>query len=296
MINEKSFNPQSGYLMLFAAFLLLAISITGYIMTGFVGPRYELAILYSIGASLLLIGFILVMPGFFVVHPNESRVMVLFGTYKGTIKDFGFYWVNPFMTKLNVSLRARNFQGEVVKVNDKLGNPIEIATVVVWQVENTSKAAFDVDDYVTFVKIQSESALRSLAGKYPYDNFDDEQSDIALRAGAATVNAELENELRDRLSIAGIHIIEARISHLAYAQEIAGAMLQRQQATAVVAARFKIVEGAVSMVEMALQHLAAKKTVQLDESQKAAMVSNLMVVLCGDRSASPVINAGTLHQ
>lgn len=281
--------------MLFVEFLFLAGAITLFALTARAHSDGEIATLVIPGV-LLVITFILGLPGFFTVQPNESRVLILFGTYKGTVKKYGFHWVNPFFMKKEISLRARNFNGEVVKVNDMLGNPIEIAAVVVWQVENTANAAFEVDDYVAFVRIQSEAAVRSLAGHYPYDNFDDEQAEVTLRAGADTVNAELERELSDRLSIAGIKIIEARISHLAYAQEIAGAMLQRQQATAVVAARFKIVEGAVSMVEMALDQLAEKKHVVLDESQKAAMVSNLMVVLCGDRAPSPVINAGTLHQ
>jgi regulator of protease activity HflC (stomatin/prohibitin superfamily) len=237
-----------------------------------------------------------ILPGFMVVNPNESMVLVLFGDYIGTIKDNGFFWANPFYVKKKISLRARNLDSEPIKVNDKVGNPIMIGIVLVWKVENTFKAAFEVDDYVHFVEIQSESAIRKLAGHYPYDNFDDAQAEICLRSGGEEVNHVLENELRERLAIAGIHIIEARISYLAYSAEIAGAMLRRQQATAIVAARIKIVEGAVSMVEMALDQLSRKHIIDLDEEKKAAMVSNLMVVLCSDKDAAPVINAGTLHQ
>jgi hypothetical protein len=223
-------------------------------------------------------------------------VLILFGDYIGTIKENGFFWANPFYVKKKISLRARNLDSEPIKVNDKVGNPIMIGIVLVWKVEDTFKAAFEVDDYIHFVEIQSESAIRKLAGHYPYDNFDDAQAEISLRAGGEEVNHVLENELRERLSIAGIHIIEARISYLAYSAEIAGAMLRRQQATAIVAARIKIVEGAVSMVEMALEQLSKKNIIDLDEDKKAAMVSNLMVVLCSDKDAAPVINAGTLHQ
>jgi len=234
--------------------------------------------------------------GLRIVNPNESCVLVLFGKYCGTLKRNGFYWINPFYSRTQISLRARNLNSDPIKVNDKIGNPIMIGIVLVWKVENTFKAAFDVDDYMRFVEIQSEAAIRKLAGAYPYDNFDDEQAEISLRSGGLEVNQQLENELSDRLARAGIHVIEARIAYLAYASEIASAMLRRQQATAVVAARQKIVEGAVSMVEMALEQLSKKKIIELDEERKAAMVSNLMVVLCSDKDASPVINTGTLHQ
>lgn len=244
----------------------------------------------------LLVLFIITAIGFTVINPNESCVMVLFGAYKGTAKDNGFYWVNPFFARKKISLRARNFDSDPIKVNDKLGNPIKIGLVLVWKVENTYKAAFDVDDYVHFVFVQSDAALRKLAGLYPYDNFEDHEAEITLRSGGEEVNDELEREIRERLQIAGIFVIEARINYIAYAEEIAGAMLRRQQATAVVAARFKIVEGAVSMVQMALQQLGEKQIVELDEERKAAMVSNLMVVLCSDKDASPIVNAGTLHQ
>ena len=235
------------------------------------------------------------IPGFVVVNPNESSVLTLFGEYKGTLKQNGFYWLNPFLLKKKISLRARNFNSELIKVNDKLGNPINIGIVLVWKVEETFNAAFQVDDYVRFVEIQSESAVRKLAGHYAYDNFDDEQTEITLRSGGEEVNHVLEKELSDRLLIAGIKVIEARIAHLAYSAEIAQAMLKRQQATAVIAARTKIVEGAVSMVEMALEKLEEKKLVSLDSERKAVMVSNLLVVLCSDKDASPVINTGTLY-
>jgi regulator of protease activity HflC (stomatin/prohibitin superfamily) len=234
--------------------------------------------------------------GLMVVNPNESSVLVLFGEYKGTIKDNGFFWVNPFYIKKKVSLRARNLNREPIKVNDKLGNPIMIGCVLVWRVRDTFKAAFEVDDYAHFVDIQSESATRKLAGHYAYDNFDDEQKEITLRAGGEEVHLALEHELSERLSMAGIEVLEARISYLAYASEIAGAMLRRQQATAVVAARTKIVEGAVSMVELALDHLSKKHIIDFDEDKKAAMISNLMVVLCSDKDTTPVVNTGTLHQ
>jgi regulator of protease activity HflC (stomatin/prohibitin superfamily) len=222
--------------------------------------------------------------------------MVLFGDYRGTVKKNGFFWVNPFLVRKKISLRARNFDSETIKVNDRIGNPIKIGCVVVWKVENTFKAAFEVDDYVHFVFVQSETALRKLAGIYPYDNFEDHDAQITLRGGGQEVNDELEKEIRERLLMAGISVIEARINFIAYSEEIAGAMLRRQQATAVVAARFKIVEGAVSMVQMALDQLMQKNIVDFDDDKKAAMVSNLMVVLCGDKDPSPVVNTGTLHQ
>ncbi len=231
-----------------------------------------------------------------VVNPNEFMVMVLFGAYRGTVKTNGFWWAVPFYVRKKISLRARNFDSEPIKVNDKNGNPIKIGLVLVWKVENTYKAAFDVDNYEHFVLVQSDAALRKLAGLYPYDDWEGHDSEITLRGGGEEVNDELEKEISDRLKIAGINVIEARINYIAYAEEIAGAMLRRQQATAVVAARFKIVEGAVSMVEMALAQLSEKGIIDLDEEKKAAMVSNLMVVLCGDKDANPIINAGTLHQ
>lgn len=282
MKTEKEYNPVSGYLMLLVEFVILGIGLTGLI-----GGRIPI--------FLLIVGLaVLLMPGFFFVNPNGSRVLVLFGAYKGTVKSNGFFWVNPFFVKKSISLRARNFDSEKIKVNDKVGNPIQIGVILVWQVRDTFKAAFEVDSYENFVRIQSDAAVRKLAGQYPYDNFDTD-AEMTLRSGHEDVNSALEENLRNRLDIAGIHVIEARIGYLAYAQEIAGAMLRRQQATAVVAARFKIVEGAVSMVQMALEHLAKEKIVELDDERKAAMVSNLMVVLCGDKDVSPVVNTGTLN-
>ena len=246
-----------------------------------------------IAATILLL--ILNSIGFIVVNPNESKILVLFGSYAGTVKENGFFWVNPLVTKKKVSLRARNFDSKPIKVNDKVGNPIMIGLVLVWKVEDTYKASFAVDHYDNFVVVQSDAALRKLAGIYPYDNFEDHEAVIALRSGGEEVNNELEKEIRERLQICGIEVIEARINYIAYAEEIANAMLRRQQASAVVSARFKIVEGAVSMVEMALEQLSVKKIVELDEEKKAAMVSNLMVVLCGDKDATPIVNTGTLH-
>lgn len=289
METEKFFKPLSGYLGLLIGLLCLGGGIA-LIATGAPDP------FFIIPGVILLIFMGFMMGGIMIVNPNESSVLVLFGDYVGTVMDNGFYWVNPFYTRKKLSLRAKNLNGEPIKVNDKIGNPIIIGIVLVWRVKNTFKAAFEVDDFTHFVEIQSEAAIRKLAGHYPYDNFDDEQVEITLRSGGEEVNQVLEVELTERLSIAGIEVIEARISYLAYASEIAGAMLQRQQATAVVAARQKIVEGAVGMVEMALDMLSKRKIVDLDDERKAAMVSNLMVVLTSDKSVSPVVNTGTLHQ
>jgi regulator of protease activity HflC (stomatin/prohibitin superfamily) len=245
---------------------------------------------------IFVIAAIFIAPGFIMVQPNNSRVLLLFGKYVGSVKKNGFYWVNPFYTKKKISLRASNFDSERLKVNDKLGNPIMISTILVWRVLDTYKAAFDVDNYENFVRVQTDAAVRKLASMYPYDNFADEglTEDITLRSSINEVSNTLEKEIEERLSIAGIEVLEARIGYLAYAQEIANAMLKRQQATAIVAARHKIVEGAVSMVEMALEELGKKQIVDLDDERKAAMVSNLMVILCGDKDASPVLNTGTL--
>jgi len=280
---EKQYSGMSGYMFLFVE-LILAVLIVFGLLRGMVVP-----------AIILIPVVILIAIGFTVVDPNQSCVMVLFGAYKGTIKTNGFYWVNPFFVRKKISLRARNFDSETIKVNDKLGNPIMIGLVLVWRVNETYKAAFGVDEYEHFVVVQSEAALRKLAGLYPYDNIEDESAKVTLRDGTEEVNNELEREIIERLDIAGIEVIEARINHIAYAQEIAQAMLKRQQATAIVAARYKIVEGAVSMVEMALDELSQKKIVDLDEEKKATMVSNLMVVLCGDKDATPIVNTGTLY-
>lgn len=282
MNKEKTHSPMSGYLML----LIIAVL--------FIGSIWGLILLRNASLVLPLVISIILMPGFFFVNPNNSMVLVLFGDYRGTVKANGFYWVNPFFSKKSISLRARNFDSEKIKVNDKVGNPIQIGVILVWQVSNTFKAAFDVDNYETFVKLQTDSAVRLLAGQYAYDNFDNDQ-EITLRSGNEEVNHALEENLRNRLDMAGIQVIEARIGHLAYAPEIAGAMLRRQQAAAVVSARFKIVEGAVSMVQMALDHLAKQNIIELDEERKAAMVSNLMVVLCSDKDVAPIVNTGTLN-
>lgn len=283
MKEEIKFGASSGYLMLMITLLLIIVPIPVIIVAKMV-----------IMLVFILIGIFLAT-GFFIVNPNESMVLVLFGTYKGTVLDNGFFWANPFFTKKKISLRARNIDSSPIKVNDHVGNPIMIGIVLVWRVNNTFKAAFDVDDYIHFVDIQSEAAIRQMAGKYPYDNFDDDGAEITLRSGGEIVNHKLESELKERLVIAGIEVMEARISYLAYAQEIAQAMLKRQQATAIVAARFKIVEGAVSMVKMALEQLKEENIIEMDDERKAAMVSNLLVVLVSDKDASPIVNTGTLH-
>ena len=231
--------------------------------------------------------------GYFTLQPNEGRVLVLFGDYKGTIRKDGFHFVNPLMTKKRISLRSRNFNSEKLKVNDKRGNPIEIAAVVVWKVEDTAQACFDVDNYEEYVEVQSESAVRHLAALYAYDH--GEENEITLRSGVEEVSANLLTELQERVGKAGVNIEEARLTHLAYAPEIASSMLRRQQAEAIIDARTQIVHGAVSMVEMALKDLAEKEVIELDEERKAAMVSNLLVVLCGESEAQPIVNAGTLY-
>lgn len=277
MKKEVLIKPMSGYGILALNLILIAASISGALLT-----KNPLPLI-----PILLVLFL--SGGFLILSPNHSSVITLFGAYKGTVKENGFLWVNPFYKNKRISLRARNQDRDPIKVNDKIGNPVMIGAVLVWQVEETFKAAFEVDDFQHFVSVQSESAIRSLAAMYPYDNFDDAAEDISLRDGGSEVNSRLEEALQRRLEIAGIKVIEARISYLAYASEIAGAMLQRQQATAVVAARKKIVEGAVGMVEMALEEIGKKKLVVLDDTKKAEMVSNLMVVLCSERSVSPVV-------
>ncbi|MFA6262423.1 MAG: SPFH domain-containing protein [Bacteroidia bacterium] len=284
MKQEKSYQAISGYIMLTVGVALLAMGVWMLSQQ-----------IMMVAGGLLIACFVFISAGFSIINPNESSVMVLFGKYVGTVRDNGFFWVNPFFMKRRISLRAHNMESQPIKVNDKLGNPIMISIVLVWRVSDTFKAAFDVNDYEYFVKIQSEAAIRKLAGLYPYDNFDDAQAEVSLRSGANEVHEELMRELMERLSFAGIEVMEARISNLAYSSEIAGAMLQRQQATAVVAARMKIVEGAVGMVDLALKQLSSRSIIELDDERKAAMVSNLMVVLCSDKSASPVINTGTLH-
>ncbi len=285
-VKEKTFVPNSGYGMLFFWFLVMPAIIIGLFI-----HSENVSVISGVVLSLI---WIIGLFGFIVVNPNESFVITLFGTYIGTVKDNGFYWVNPFYSKHKISLRARNLDGKTLKVNDKEGNPIEIACVVVWKVEETALAAFAVEDYIHYVSVQSEAAVRHLAVTHSYDHFDDSDhsNEVTLKDGGDTINHILEEELRERLSLAGINVIEARISHLAYAPEIASAMLQRQQAMAVVAARTKIVEGAVGMVELALKKLSDRDIVEFDAETKAKMVSNLLVVLCSERSASPIVNTG----
>lgn len=283
MKNEKEIKARSGYAM-----LLVLLGVVGGMIAGLLITEIPIFII-------LMLVVVLIVKGFFIVNPNGSKVMVLFGDYKGTVRENGFFWANPFYSKQRISLRARNFDSERVKVNDKIGNPIMINVILVWQVEDTYKAAFDVDQYEEFVRVQTDAAVRKLAGSYPYDNFDDEQAELTLRSGMDEVNEALENEITERLAIAGIRVMEARIGYLAYAPEIANAMLKRQQAVAIVAARKKIVEGAVGMVEDALTQLSEDNIIDFDDDKKASMVSNLMVVLCGDKEAVPVVNAGTLN-
>lgn len=284
MYQEKIITPPSGVRMIALLVVLL--------VCGLLAMATQI---FAVVEIILFVSGILILPGFIINNPNEAKVLTLFGEYVGTVKTDGFFWVNPLTIKKKVSLKARNLNGHQIKVNDKLGNPIEIAAVVVWQIKETAKATFAVEDYLQYVTIQSEAAVRHLANIFPYDNFEDEEATITLKDGAEKVSSLLEAELSERLSRAGIEVVEARISHLAYAPEIASAMLQRQQATAVIAARKLIVEGAVGMVEMALDRLSEKNIVELDEERKAAMVSNLLVVLCGDRNVQPVVNTGTLY-
>lgn len=288
-MKEITRKTKAGGPMLLISFLVL---ILGGILC-LLGAVYEQGITLVAGIVVVVVYFF-ILPGFFTIQPNEAMVLVLFGRYAGTEKSEGWHWANPFYTRKKISLRSRNVNGEKIKVNDEMGNPIEIAAVIVWRVENTAEALFDVDNYIDYVNVQSESALRHLAGMYPYDATEDTHT-LSLRGSSDEVSEALKNELQQRLGKAGVIVEEARISHLAYAPEIAAAMLQRQQAAAIIAARQKIVEGAVGMVEMALTKLSENEIVELDEERKAAMVSNLLVVLCGERSTQPIINTGTLH-
>lgn len=283
MKTERTITPVNGYLM----FAVELVALPALIVSG-INEVVWLTILLAIVVTF-------VGPGFFIVNPNASKVMLLFGAYRGSVKQNGFFWLIPFYKRTDISLRARNFESDKIKVNDKIGNPVLISVILVWKVKDTFKAAFEVDDYEKFVKVQTDSAVRKLAGTYPYDHFEDERADITLSSNFEQVNDNLEKEISERLDMAGLEVIEARIAYLAYAPEIAQAMLRRQQATATVAARHKIVEGAVGMVESALQLLSKKGIIDLDEERKAAMVSNLLVVLCGDGQVDPVINTGTLH-
>jgi regulator of protease activity HflC (stomatin/prohibitin superfamily) len=289
MLIEKALRGISGWLMVF---VLIAVAIVSVMMLSS-ALRAEAAGLAFFWILVLLVDLVC-WRGLTVVNPNEAAVVQLFGVYKGTIKDQGFWWVNPLTHRRRISLRIRNFESERLKVNDHDGNPIEIAAVIVWRVVETAEAIFHVNDYENFVHVQSESAVRNLATTYPYDAH--EEGQLSLRMSAGDIAHQLRQEIQDRLSKAGVEVIEARISHLAYAPEIASAMLRRQQASAIIAARQKIVEGAVGMVEMALELLSAKNVVTLDEERKASMVSNLLVVLCSDRDAQPVVNTGTLYQ
>ena len=288
---EKINRPISGFAILLLCLALLAMA--AYFIVN--GSRNDMTG-YNIIGAICMLAFVFFIKGLMIVNPNQARVLTFFGKYVGTVKANGLLWINPLYSSYRISLRSQNLEGTPLKVNDKMGNPIEIAAVIVWQVSDTYKAAFEVADYTNYIKIQSEAAVRHLATSCPYDHMEDEHADITLRDGGEQVNVLLEKELNERLAPAGIIIKEARISHLAYAPEIAGAMLQRQQATAIVAARFKIVEGAVGMVELALEMLSKKGIVHLDEEKKATMVSNLMVVLCGEKAATPVLNTGTLYQ
>ncbi len=288
MIREKEFNGSPGLGMLLVFLVLFFASCYGLIASARAGSGIGI-----LGSILLMLIAIIGLAGLYVVNPNQSKVLQLFGDYRGTTRTAGLRWANPFYSKKAISVRTRNFETGKLKVNDKSGNPIEIAAVVVWKVVDTAEALFNVDDYINFVHVQSESALRNLATHYAY--VADHEGEMALSSHTAEMSVGLAREIQERLEQAGVKVVEARISHLAYSAEIASAMLQRQQASAVVAARSKIVEGAVGMVEHALQMLSEKGVVQLDDERKAAMVSNLLVVLCGDRHPQPVINAGSLY-
>jgi len=288
MIKEKVRNVASGYLALLILPLLTAGSALMFIQSA-VQDKPAMAVIFLIGLVLTLICY----KGFFMVHPNQAKVLQLFGTYVGSVRQTGLRWANPFYSKEAISLRVRNFESGVMKVNDSSGNPIDIAAVIVWKVVDSAEAVFEVDDFQSFVQIQSEAALRNLATSYPYEAHDDDT--IALRSDPQAIAEKLCVEVQDRLDKAGVQALEARITHLAYAQEIASAMLKRQQAQAIVAARRQIVDGAVGMVKMALTQLEEQGVVELDEERKANMVSNLLVVLCGEENARPVLNAGSLY-
>ena len=291
MIRERVRVVFSGWLMLPVVLAANAVTIYLIVRLAAGGDPSPLAL---VGLSLLELVCFALFFGFFIVNPNEAQVLQLFGAYAGTVKASGFGWANPLFTKRRISQRVRNFESQKLKVNDNEGNPIEIAAVVVWRVVETAEACFEVDDYEHYVKVQSEAALRNMTTHYPYDAHQDDV--MSLRGNTADVAQQLKIEVQDRLSRAGVEVIEARISHLAYAQEIAAAMLQRQQAGAIIAARQRIVEGAVGMVEMALEMLSRRDIVELDNERKAAMVSNLLVVLCGERGTQPIINTGSIYQ
>jgi regulator of protease activity HflC (stomatin/prohibitin superfamily) len=283
MKSERVINPLNGYFAIF----LLALTV---LLIAYSGSTQN-----SVFLLLLVPLLIFIARGLVTISPNNAMVVTLFGKYRGSIKQNGMFWINPFYSRQVFSLRARNFESETIKVNDIMGNPIMISVILVWRIQDTFKTAFEVDQYLRFIQIQTDSGVRKLVGSFPYDHFEDETATITLSTNFDDVNLALENELSDRLAIAGIEVIESRIGTLAYAPEIAHSMLRRQQASAVVSARHKIVEGAVGMVESALKLLADKNIIEFDEDRKAAMVSNLMVVLCGDSETKPVINTGTLH-
>ncbi len=289
MIRERENAALPGLPILIGAVVLVAFCIYEFIQ-GIREPSGAMLISASVALAVALV----LLTGLFVVNPNEGKVLQFFGKYAGTVKQPGLRWANPLYTKKRISQRIRNFESAHLKVNDNEGNPIEIAAVVVWRVVDTAEAVFEVDDYNNYVKVQTEAALRNLATSYTYDTHDEAQ--MSLRGHTAAVAEHLKNEIQDRLSRAGVEVMESRISHLAYAQEIAHAMLQRQQAGAIIAARQRIVEGAVGMVEMALDMLSRRDIVTLDNERKAAMVSNLLVVLCGDKSVQPIVNTGTIYQ
>ena len=289
MLQEKELRAWWGWLMLIVEVLLMLFMIAALISEA-QHERVGGVLFWTVMATVNGVCF----GGLTVVNPNEAKVVTLFGTYKGTIKQPGFWWVNPLTSRRRVSMRIRNFESSKLKVNDQDGNPIEIAAVVVWKVVETAEAIFHVDDYEHFVHVQSETAVRALTTSYPYDAHSEKQ--MSLRMSVQEIAHKLRDEIQERLTKAGVEVIEARITHLAYAPEIASAMLRRQQASAVIAARQKIVEGAVGMVQMALEHLSEKHVVELDEERKATMVSNLLVVLCSDRDAQPIVNTGTLYQ
>lgn len=288
MFTEKEVKAPNGIGFIFVLLFLQALSGYGTIMS----IKASSGLMVALGVLVFIVVFICWF-GFFMVNPKEAKVLQLFGKYVGTVHSPGLRWANPFYSKSNVSMRVRNFESGKLKVNDKSGNPIEIAAVIVWEVVDTAEAIFQVDDYEDFVSIQSESALRNLATSYAYDNHEDEE--VSLRSSPVEISEALKNEVQERLDKAGVKVIEARISHLAYAPEIANAMLRRQQAMAIIAARQKVVEGAVGMVEMALHNLSERDIVELDSERKAAMVSNLLVVLCSDEAAQPVVNTGSLY-
>ncbi len=284
MKTEKITTPFNGYLAVGMLVIVAALVVFGFNSNNII-----------LGVALLPV-CVLLIKGLVVISPNNSKVLLLFGEYKGSIKQNGLFWINPLYMRTGLSLRARNFESEKIKVNDKMGNPILISVILVWKVKDTFKATFEVDNYENFIRIQTDSAVRKLAGSFPYDHFEDEKATVTLSTNFDDVNKALEREVTERLEIAGIEVVESRIGYLAYAPEIAHSMLRRQQASAVVAARHKIVEGAVGMVESALKLLADKAIIEFDEDRKATMVSNLMVVLCGDSETKPVINTGTLNQ